>query len=178
MGLQSFRTDLLQHGLSTGSSSSGNINLPWTGILHILQCEYLLWCDPLHELQGITKSLMISSKTHRLQENTSYSFFWSAFFSFADLGVFRILSHTFFLILQKSAQYFPFLKYAFTEVLPASLMGSAMFRCESVGISRNCLCPERGSPRLSTETTTVATLLPSPCHLSQVFVSVRHLLLR
>lgn len=53
---------LLQHGLSVGRSSFRNIHLLQHGILHRLQCGYLLWYGPLHKLQGNACSTMVSSK--------------------------------------------------------------------------------------------------------------------
>lgn len=185
-GLRSFRINLLQHGLSTGSRTSGNINLPWTGILHMLQCEYLLWCDPLHELQGNTKSIMISSKTHRLQENISYSS-WNAWFSFIDLGVFRMLSHTFPLILQVCT-IFSFSKVCFhrsATSFPDGLSHVLLWVCwnqQELAVSR------KGQPQAFHRDHHCSH--PAPIALppkqnalscrpdSQVLVSVRHLLHR
>jgi len=70
--LQSCRINLLQHGLSTGSIPSGNISLLWSGVLHVLQCVYLLWCDPWAAGKYLLHCGLFQN-THRLQEIISYS---------------------------------------------------------------------------------------------------------
>lgn len=49
--LQSFKINLLLCGLSTGCSSFRNIHFLQCGVLHRLQCGYLLHHDPLQWLQ-------------------------------------------------------------------------------------------------------------------------------
>lgn len=135
-GLQYFRRNLLLHGLSMETAAPATRTCSCVGyqqatvplgnvhLLHGLHCGYLLWHNPPWVAR---KSLLHCGPFSRLQGNTC-SISWStSSLSFSDLWCFQCYSsHLFPLTPPCLCSILPFLKYAFKDLSPASLMGSAV----------------------------------------------------
>ena len=119
---------LLQCRLPTWSQPPLDIHLLRCGVFHGLQVDIYSTMD-LHGLQG--DSLPHHGLPHHGLQGTLCSGAWSisspSFFT--DLGACRVGSRTYShssLWLQLHSFLFPLLKYVIPEVLPLSLMGSAL----------------------------------------------------
>jgi len=112
-------SSLLQHGLPTGSQPPSGIHLLRRGVLHGLQVVISSIMD-LHGLQGNLCSSAWST---------------SSLLSSIYLGVCRVVSLTFshcFLLTVAVQQFFCPFKYAISEALPPSLMGSVLASSGSI----------------------------------------------
>ena len=110
---------------------SGHVHLPWCGVLHRLQCGYLLQYGPLHGILWITCSTIVSPTGYRGMSSPVGTWITSNS-SFPDLGISRIVSHAF--SPHCTQNFLPFLKYVFPKVPSPWLRGSAM-PCRGVGWS-------------------------------------------
>jgi len=93
---------------------------------------------------------------------------------FTDLGVCRVVSFTYSHSSLLQVFFFPLLRYVIPEVLPPSLMGSALANSgslmEPAGIS---FIRHRGSfQQLLAESTPVNSPLPKPCHATLIDISM------
>ena len=113
-GCSSCQDTLLQHGLSMATAPSGNIQLLHYGLLHELQCRYLLQRGPLHRLQGNACCGVVSSKTSTGRRGIPAPAPGASppSSSSHDLGVHSFVSHSFFFPLTPHyvcAVFYPFL---------------------------------------------------------------------
>jgi len=170
---------LLQHGLPMGSQPPLGIHLLWRGAhhglqvdicptmgLHGLQWDSLPYHDLLHRLQGKLCSSSWSTSCPRSWSTSRPPFF-------PDLGVCRVASLTYILtplcccemLLQG---FFPLLNNVIPEALTPLLVGLALASggsfLEPAGIF--CIGHNRSFWQLFVEATTVAPVLPKPCHTS------------
>ncbi|PKU27356.1 hypothetical protein llap_22340 [Limosa lapponica baueri] len=121
------------HGITV---SSRRIHLLRCGVLHGLQMDICSTVN-LHGLQG--DSLPHYDLHHRLQGNLCFDV-WSTSspcFFFTNLGVCRVVSLTYShsslpAAVAVAQKLFPLLKYVITEMLPPSLIGSALAEGGSV----------------------------------------------
>lgn len=120
--------ELLQHGSFPWAADPGHILLLLHGVLHGLQCGYLL--------QGLQRvSLLCHGPLHGLQGNLSFSTWSNSCPSFLVL----VPSYFFLTPLSQSCTtmflllFLPFPRYDTTEAPPRLLMGSAMCCGSSAG---------------------------------------------
>lgn len=109
-GLQSFRKSLLQHGLSMGHNSFRKYPtaLAWAPTWAAVWISVLLWSSP-----------------HAAGKYLLWQLKYFLYLSFSDLDVPTAVSSS-FPHFSAFLMFLPFLKYAFTDMPPAWLMGSAV----------------------------------------------------
>lgn len=90
---------------------------------HGMQCECLLWCDPIHKLQG-----------NLCWSGTFYPFL-------GNFGVCRVVSYHFFFSFSQPLCCIFYLNYIVSDAPPSLLWGSALFYGEAIGGGWKHLCP-------------------------------------
>lgn len=151
-GLQSFRKNLLQHGLSMGHNSFRKYPtaLAWGPTWIAVWISALVW-----------------SSSHAAGKYLLWQLKYFLYLSFSDLDVPTAVSSSFphfsaFLI------FLHFLKYVFTEMPPAWLVGSAVFCGGSIMETTGTVCvlhradPGLFSQRLPLHPPATKTLTPTP----------------
>jgi len=159
---------LLQHKLSTGSQTPSGIHLLQPGVFHGLQVDICSTMD-LHGLQGDSLPPMVfivgcGGKISALASGAPPLPPPSLTLASAELFSLTLFHSS--LLTAIPQQVFPFLKYVITEAIPLSLTGLALASIGSVlepAGTGSVRC--RGSfSQLLTEATSIAPLLPKPCH--------------
>lgn len=145
-GLQSFRINLLQCGLSKGSSpsvKSASSGLESSTCCSVDICSDVVFSVGCREIPAPPWSLpkLTQAAEEYLLQLLEYPFLLHWSWRLHDC-----FSHFFSSFLTFLHNIFPFLSHIFPEVWPASLMGWAVSCGGSVGVSRNWLCPAWGSP--------------------------------
>lgn len=120
------------------ATPSGILHLQ-CGILHGMQCGYMLWSVPFRGLQGNIFSPMIISTGRRGNPRCRA---WGTFFFFSELAV----THNFFPHSSVLCDILPFLIYIFPE-MPLSWLRCSVVPCsESIGTLWIWLFPAWSSP--------------------------------